>query len=277
MKRKNECNPECKSRLKKLLNQKRITQIELSKQTGFTPQYISCIIRGNRPMTISAASAFAKVLGVRQEYLLCEDNYQDINSLENNRQVQSHINSVSSGLEQEFHDSLNNISAIIKQKCVLNGLFCSENDLNDFSADIENYINMRFEKWLLPRSPKCILNINNVSTTEGYWKNNDGNLIEYFKNLISTDSDIAEHILQLTKDITSNKHAIFESTPQDRAKHWPDLLEKLKKYDINIELPSNFPLENIPEAFYYACLGISYGIDLASQISDASSSDISIA
>lgn len=278
MKRKNECDPECKTRLKKILNQKRITQIELSKQTGFTPQYISCIIRGNRPMTTSAASAFAKALGVRQEYLLCEDHYQDINSLNNNRQVQSSIHSASLGLDQEFHNSLNSISAIIKQKCTLNGLLCSESDLNDFSADIENYINMRFEKWLLPRSPKCILNINNVSTTEGYWENNNENIIEYFKDLTSTDPDIAEHILRIIKDFASGKCTISKSTPQDRARHWLELFEKLKKYNVNIELPSNLPLENIPEVFYYVCLGISYGIDscFRNRSSDLSSSDISI-
>ena len=41
MKSKTEINPDCGLRLKEVLSQKKISQLELSKLSSFTPQYIS--------------------------------------------------------------------------------------------------------------------------------------------------------------------------------------------------------------------------------------------
>lgn len=71
---KSKLNKECGIRLKECLSDSKMTQNELSLQTGYTQQYISNIIVGKKPMTIAAAKLFAEELGVREEYLLCKDN-----------------------------------------------------------------------------------------------------------------------------------------------------------------------------------------------------------
>ena len=152
MKSKAEINPECGLRLKEVLGQKKLSQLELSKLSGFTPQYISYIIQGLRPMTVSAANTFAKALNIRQEYLLCEDNYKNKFSLAEGLKIQTKTDSANTKLDQTFHNSLSNIVDTFKEKCSLAGLICSEECLNEFYKDIENYINMRVETWLVPHS-----------------------------------------------------------------------------------------------------------------------------
>lgn len=63
-------------RLKECITAVKMTQSQVAKESGFTQQYISNIIRGLKPMTVTAARTLSKVLNVREEYLLCEDNYR---------------------------------------------------------------------------------------------------------------------------------------------------------------------------------------------------------
>lgn len=261
MKEKSKIDPECGTRLKEILHRKRITQLELSTHSDFTPQYISCIIRGMRPMSISAANAFSKVLGVRQEYLLCEDDYEDTFSLEESQKIQSSIDSASSELNHTFQNSLNDIIKTLKEKCSLNGFICSEKDLNEFRTEIEDFINMRFEKWLLPRSSKCILKINNISLPEVYLKQNSTfDITEELEDLFEKNPVLIEHFI---KDFVER---LDDTTPAERIKQWPKLLKRLKEYNVTIDFPQNFPLENIPESFYHSCMGIVAGIDLVSAL-----------
>lgn len=271
MKSKTEINPECGLRLKEVLNQKKISQLELSKLSNFTPQYISCIIRGLRPMTVSAANVFAKTLNIRQEYLMCEDNYKNKLSFERNQEIQSSINSADLGLDCEFQDSLGNIVNILKQKCALDGLVCSEQDLKEFYVDIENYINMRFEKWLLPHSQKCILKIDDLIMSDGYLRLDRTNrIVKLFEKLIQNNPAAADIIYNVAKDIAAGKRTTPETTPAERAKHWPEIIKRLEKYNITIEFPQDFSLKNIPESFYYTCLGIADGIDMSQALSSTS-------
>lgn len=271
MKSKTEINPECGLRLKEVLNQKKISQLELSKLSSFTPQYISYIIQGLRPMTVSAANAFAKALNIRQEYLLCEDNYKNKLSFERNQEIQSSINSADLELDYEFQDSLGNIVNILKQKCTLGGLVCSEQDLKEFYVDIENYINMRFEKWLLPHSQKCILKIDDLTMSDGYLHLDRTNrIMKLFEELIQNNPVAADIIYNVVKDTATGKRTTPETTPAERAKHWPEIIKRLEKYNITIEFPKDFSLKNIPESFYYTCLGIVDGIDMSQALSSTS-------
>lgn len=73
---KTQLNLNCGERLKQCLKEANLTQAELALTSGYTQQYISNIIVGKKPVTVKAASLFAKVLNVRQEFLLCEDDYK---------------------------------------------------------------------------------------------------------------------------------------------------------------------------------------------------------
>ncbi len=264
MKSKTEINPECGLRLKEVLSQKKISQPELSKLSGFTPQYISYIIQGLRPMTVSAANAFSKALNIRQEYLLCEDTYKNKLSFERNQEIRSSINSADLGLSQELQDSLGNIVNILKKKCALNGLICSEENLKEFYIDIENYINMRFEKWLLPHSQQCVLKIDGSIISDGYLQlDHTARIIKLFEELLLNDPTAVDIIYNVIKDIATGKRTTPKTTPAERAKHWPEIIRKLEKYNITIEFPQDFSLENIPESFYQTCLGMVDGIDMS--------------
>ena len=73
---KKELNTTCGKRLKECLNDSHMTQKELAEKTNYSQQYISYVITGKRSASAEALMCFAKVLNVRSEYLLCEDNYK---------------------------------------------------------------------------------------------------------------------------------------------------------------------------------------------------------
>lgn len=70
-----ELNKNYGKRLKECIHNSNMTQKQVADLAGFTQQYISNIICGIKPMTITAARSLAKTLHVREEYLLCEDDY----------------------------------------------------------------------------------------------------------------------------------------------------------------------------------------------------------
>ena len=51
------------------------TRGEIAQSAGYTPEYLSRIISGNRRLTNEAAKHFSIALNVREEYLLGEDEY----------------------------------------------------------------------------------------------------------------------------------------------------------------------------------------------------------
>ena len=65
---------ECGMRLKECRQEAGMTQKELADKINLTYQSISNIECGKRSLTVENARACAKVLNVRMEYLLCEDN-----------------------------------------------------------------------------------------------------------------------------------------------------------------------------------------------------------
>lgn len=63
------------SRLKRCVNYAGITQKELGKVSGYSPQTISKICQNRQPLELHHAVTFAQILKVRQEYLLMESPY----------------------------------------------------------------------------------------------------------------------------------------------------------------------------------------------------------
>lgn len=77
MKTNQELNTKCGQRLRELLKEKQISQKKLAEKTNFTTQYISNIINGKKPMTISAAAIFSSILSTSMDFLLCKSDYVD--------------------------------------------------------------------------------------------------------------------------------------------------------------------------------------------------------
>ena len=81
----NVLDNECGMRLRKCIEEKKMTQRELAAESNFSPQYISNIISGQKPMTVTAAKQFSKILGVRESYLLCESDHLADLSIDQNK------------------------------------------------------------------------------------------------------------------------------------------------------------------------------------------------
>lgn len=79
---KENLNHETGKRLKECLKNNHITQSDLAQKSGYTPQYISYIVTGRKKLSTDAAIAFAKILNIRPEYLLCHDDFKtDVEAL----------------------------------------------------------------------------------------------------------------------------------------------------------------------------------------------------
>jgi transcriptional regulator with XRE-family HTH domain len=85
----NKPNELQRERLKKCLEDSKITQKQLAELAHYTPQYISDIICGRRNMSIQAARAFSIILKVREEYLLGEDEYKTKEEMRLQNRVQN--------------------------------------------------------------------------------------------------------------------------------------------------------------------------------------------
>lgn len=74
-------NIECGLRLKECRKSKGLTQEKLAISSNYSVQTVSYIENGTRNMSREAAHAFSKILEVREEYLLCEDNAKTVDDL----------------------------------------------------------------------------------------------------------------------------------------------------------------------------------------------------
>jgi hypothetical protein len=100
-------------------------------------------------MTVEAAHSIAPILGVRPEYLLCEDNCktpEEFNKATQKRKFSNLLNmEISSSITRLVHLIGENLENQNENSSI------SDNDLHEFHQDISDYIQMRTEKWLLPR------------------------------------------------------------------------------------------------------------------------------
>lgn len=71
-----EINPESGLRLKRLLRENGIKQVELAKKLNYEPQHVSSIITGKKRLTPETAYQLANMFRVRSEWLLCKDDYR---------------------------------------------------------------------------------------------------------------------------------------------------------------------------------------------------------
>ena len=81
-----EINPECGLRLKWLLRESGIKQIELARKLNYEPQHVSSIITGRKRLTPETAYQIANMFHVRDEWLLCQDDYRTLEEKESSSQ-----------------------------------------------------------------------------------------------------------------------------------------------------------------------------------------------
>ena len=78
MKKGQKSTAESGKRLKELLDEEKMTQVELAELTNYTPQHIHNIIKGHRNMSREAAHSFANIFGIDEGYLLCEIDHKNL-------------------------------------------------------------------------------------------------------------------------------------------------------------------------------------------------------
>lgn len=149
MKRKKYYGAECAQRLDALMTERDIKAPALAELAHYSSQQIRNFRNFRRPMTIEAAYSIAPFLGVRPEYLLCEDDCKSTEELAkfNKRKEISHL------LDMKITSDIAILASTIVQNIETNNenSFISNSDYNEFRKDISDYIQMRTEKWLLPR------------------------------------------------------------------------------------------------------------------------------
>ena len=149
MKRKNYYGAECAKRLDLLMTKLDIKAPALADLSHYSSQQIRNFRNFRRPMTVEAAHSIAPILGVRPEYLLCEDNCktpEEFNEATQKRKISNLLNmEISSSITRLAHLIGENLENQNENSSI------SDNDLREFHQDISDYIQMRTEKWLLPR------------------------------------------------------------------------------------------------------------------------------
>ncbi len=68
-------------RLSKVRKSRNITQERLAELSDYSVQTISGIENGSRRMTLESATIFSKVLNIRKEYLMCEDDFETVSKI----------------------------------------------------------------------------------------------------------------------------------------------------------------------------------------------------
>lgn len=149
MKRKNYYGVECAQRLDALMTERNIKAPALAELSHYSSQQIRNFLQFSKTNDDEAAYSIAPILGVRPEYLLCEDNCKSPEELEefHKRKEMSHL------LDMKITSDIAILTSTIVKNIETNNenSFISNSDYNEFRKDISDYIQMRTEKWLLPR------------------------------------------------------------------------------------------------------------------------------
>ncbi|WP_448783016.1 helix-turn-helix domain-containing protein [Blautia sp.] len=149
MKQKKQYGPECAQRLDHLMTELNLKNTDLAELANYSPQQIRNYRSYRRSLTAEGARAIAPFLGVRPEYLLCEDNCKTLEEF-NNLNIKKEI---SDSLKMSVAFDIAKLTTTIVKKIETDNenYFISTKDYNEFRKDISDYIQMRTEKWLLPR------------------------------------------------------------------------------------------------------------------------------
>lgn len=149
MKRENCRGPECAERLDILMKKNNLNNKQLAELAHYSAAQIGNFRTYKRPMTPEGAYAIAPILGVRPEYLLGEDNCKTLEELN----IATQKREISSLLSMEISSNITRLVHLIGENLENQheDTSISDNDLREFHKDITDYIQMRTEKWLLPR------------------------------------------------------------------------------------------------------------------------------
>lgn len=71
-----ELNKKRGERLRRCIEEKNVTQKSLAADANFTEQHISKLVKGKSNLTTDTARTLSRILGVRMEYLLYEDDFK---------------------------------------------------------------------------------------------------------------------------------------------------------------------------------------------------------
>ena len=63
-------------RVKQLLHEQNVRQIELADKIGVTPEHLNAILNGKRTLTFEHAQSIAKLFNVRFEWVMCFDDFR---------------------------------------------------------------------------------------------------------------------------------------------------------------------------------------------------------
>lgn len=166
-----DINIECGQRLKKCRLLSGYTQEALGNRANYKKETVCMFERGKRKLSVDAANNFAKVLGVRADYLLCRDdiifaeeksksnttNYQKANCFDTllnfyNYELYEIPESEEEASGKDILDTPMKLSKGYIIKNPLNKLFyCSNQMLNELIEDVMDYAMMRIDKHLLPQ------------------------------------------------------------------------------------------------------------------------------
>lgn len=166
-----EINIECGKRLKACRMAMGKNQKEFANMAHYSVQMICGIEKGKRALTPEAAERLGDALGVRPEYLLCEDEqmyktekrkantlaYQKVNCLDSLLGFLGYdLYDIMEPAEKASGVNFLGTPMRLREKAILRTpegqlLACSNENINEMTEDILNYISMRLEKWLIPR------------------------------------------------------------------------------------------------------------------------------
>ncbi len=63
-------------RVKRLLHEHNVRQIELAEKINVSPEHLNAILNGKRTLTLEHAQSIAKLFNVRFEWIMCFDDYR---------------------------------------------------------------------------------------------------------------------------------------------------------------------------------------------------------
>lgn len=219
---KNKLNPNCGVRLRECREAIGMTQKQLADAIHTTYQSISNIERGVRRLTVENARLAARVLGVRMEYLLCEDDIKSISDypiekFRANEELDNHLLQVLDGLictdqydaeniilwktkDDDAYGSVKHESAII----------CSREDVQEIVNIIEGVLDSWYENKLEKQNK------------QGVYKQSE--LIDYLDNNVNyydddyedpNYTDLAAFLEDNVDNLTEDKIKSYGLTPTE--------------------------------------------------------------
>ena len=130
------------------------TQKKFASECGYTQQYIGDLLKGKKPVQESCAISISKCLGVRVEYLLCEDDFKTerervlktmITYGEQGVKFEELLTALGNKIERkETEDFLNNDIVIVDDLAIAHRL--SEKQFDEMQKEIFDFIRFKISR-----------------------------------------------------------------------------------------------------------------------------------